>query len=136
MSVMARTALGAAVLIGVVTAGFFAGRSYQHLKTGYFFNLQNEKEFALSPDASLRLQHATKNVGLPFLTPPSSILLLEDSRWGHITLYEAQCGFQEAGPYVEDVTVDGNEITWRDGRYSYQLKIDVLSPKAVPPTNK
>ena len=106
INLIIRTAMWMVVLIGVFVTGFLLGRADQHMKTGYFFKLQNEKEFALSPHASLRLQHATKSIGIPFLTPESSILLLEDHGWGQVTLYDARCGFQERGPYVEDVAVN------------------------------
>src|SRR4249919_1650949 len=94
ISLMTRTAIWTVALFSVAAIGFFVGRAWQHAKTGYYFQLINEREFPFAPDASLRLQHAIKDVGLPFLTPESSVLVLDDNQCGEVTLYEARRGFQ------------------------------------------
>jgi hypothetical protein len=91
-------------------------------------------KFHFGPDASLQLQHAFKNIGLPFLETESSILIFDGDHCGKVTLYEAKRGFQESYPYVKDVTVDGREITWQDGRYTYHLKIDLLASNSAKRT--
>jgi hypothetical protein len=131
-----RTAIWTAVLIGVFVVGLAAGRSYQHMKSGYWFRAIDEREIPFAPGVPLRLQRAFKTIGLPFLETESSILILDDDHCGKVTLYEAKRGFQESYPFVKDVAVEGNEITWQDGRFSYQLKIDLLaSNSATPPDN-
>jgi hypothetical protein len=135
-SLMARTAIWTAVLGGVFVVGLAAGRSYQHMKTGYWFRAIDEQEIPLAPRAPLRLRHAFKKIGVPFLETESSILILDDDHCGKVTLYEAKRGFQESYPYVKDVTVDGNEITWQDGRYNYQLKIDLIASNSASQTNE
>jgi hypothetical protein len=136
ISLMKSTAIWTTVLIVVLIAGFFAGRSYQHLKAGVFFKVIDEREIPIGPGELLRLQHAFKSVGMPFLDPETSILSLESNHAGRVTLYEAERGFQESYPYVKDVAVVGNELTWSDGRNAYRLTIDSLASSAGPQTEK
>lgn len=133
---MVRTAIWTVVLVSVATIAFFAGRGFQHTKSGYYFMLMDEQEFPYAPDASIRLQHAIKNVGLPFMTPESSILTLEESSGGKITLYEAQRVFQESYPCIENVAVKGDDIAWSDGRYRYRLTITTLASKTATNTDE
>ena len=136
MRLIARTATWTAVLIGVAVTGFFGGRTAtQHLKTGYHFKLIDDRQYPYAPDASLHLQHATKSVQLPFLDPETSLLILDDDHSREVTLYEAKRGFQESYPYVKDITVKGDDITWTDGRYSYRLTINLLASAAESQTN-
>ena len=69
------------------------------------------------------------------MDPDSSILILDDPHCGKVTLYEARGAFDAPYPYVNDVTAHDNELSWEDGRYSYQLRIDLL-PKYAESAQK
>ena len=46
-----------------------------------------------------------------FLTPETSLLILDDDHCGKVTLFEATRGFQESYPHVKDIDVKGGDIT-------------------------
>lgn len=112
----------ATIVLSIIS--FFCGRSYQDLRNGYKLEVLREESLS-SPLGTVKRLHVMESVGLGFLNTDTSIILL-----GNVTLYKARRAFQESWPVVQMLKVDGNSLSWHDGHWQYQLRIDPVEKKS------
>jgi hypothetical protein len=126
---MKRALIYASVGAILVVVGFFAGEFCQHQKTGYHFEVREQKLFR-SPLGKIEWSYVTESVGMPFLDPGTTIIKFEDR-----TIYKAQRYFQEDYPYARNIQTNDNSIMWEDGEFKFQLTIESLtnSPAVLQP---
>ena len=112
------------VLIVLVLA-HLSGRAYQHFRAGHFYE-EHEREELHFEDGKLIRKIVTESIGFPFFVTGTSIIEFELSPGFPITLYSARRIFQEAEPYVREVTIDHRNIRWEDGIYRYSLSLEPM----------
>ncbi|MCA9217123.1 MAG: hypothetical protein KDB27_28840 [Planctomycetales bacterium] len=117
-----RTAIWLAVVAMTSSAAFALGRYVQHIKTGYHYKVIRQESYETSV-GTIRCECVSESVGLPFLDPSTSKIVLEDDSGLELTLYKAQRVFQESYPYFEDIVVGDGEIEWDDGCFAYTLEL-------------
>ena len=121
-----KNALCSLIGIGLLVIGFVAGAFYQDGKTGYHFEVIEQKEYASSMGTILWV-HATESIGRAFLDPGITMIVCGDR-----TIYKAQREFQESSPFADKVKVNGNVIEWEDGVSRFHLTItEIESAKAA-----
>jgi hypothetical protein len=113
--------------VALVTAGFVAGRVFQHLRSGYHYEIREEKTYPWKP-GGIRWRYVTESVGLPFLDPGTTILEFNER-----TIYKAKRGFQESVPFAGNVKTSDNGVEWDDGEYRFRLSVEPLPAK--PPSS-
>ena len=118
--------LGAALVV----AGFLVGSQYQYLKSGYHFEVLEEKSFQSSL-GKVKWSCVIESVGMPFLDPGTTIIKLEDR-----TIYKAQRYFQEDCPYARNIQTHDNVIAWEDGEFKYSLIVEPLTNSPAAPQTK
>jgi len=114
----------------LVVAGFLVGSLYQHLKSGYHFEVLEEKAFQSSL-GKIKWSCVTESVGVPFLDPGTTIIKFEDR-----TIYKAQRYFQEDYPYARNIQTHDNVIAWEDGEFKYNLIVERLTNSLAAPQTK
>jgi hypothetical protein len=107
--------------------GFVAGRVFQKLKHGYFYEVREQRTYPWKM-GELRWQNVTESVGLPFLDPGTTILEFNER-----TIYNAKRGFQENVPFADNVKTSDNMIEWDDGEYRFRLNVEPMPPKPPSP---
>jgi hypothetical protein len=118
---MKRFLIYSTVGVALVLAGFFAGRLYQHLKSGYHFEIRDEKTYQSSL-GKIEWSYVTESVGMPFLDSGTTIINFQGR-----TIFKAQRIFQESYPYAENIQVTNGSIVWDDGELKYHLTVDSLT---------
>ena len=118
-----RTAI---IVLATLAVGFALGRGHAVLTRGYFYEIRDKKIFD-SPNGPLEWRHVTKTVGLPFLDPGTTEL-----EYNGRIFYSAGRIFQEDYPFAKDVVFDGRTIFWKDGEFSYSLKIEEIKKQNEP----
>ena len=119
---MRRALIRTTVVLAVFFIGYGVGGYIQHQKTGYFYEIRDETAYT-SSFGPVKMRYVTETVGMPFLDPGTSTIVLEDPSGLELTIYKARRVFQESYPYIKDVIVNDNEIRWDDGCYAYALNI-------------
>lgn len=119
---MRRAIISTLVLVVTFIAGLKVGGFLQHQKTGYFYEIRSVKTHP-SPMGTVQLKYATETIGMPFLDPGTSFIVLDDPSGLELTVYKARRVFQESYPYPKDVLVNENRIQWDDGCYTYDLRL-------------
>ncbi|MDA3874742.1 MAG: hypothetical protein PF795_12390 [Kiritimatiellae bacterium] len=101
--------------------GFQVGK-YVH---GHHYEIRNEEEFSFL-NGTIYSRYTTDSIGPPILDPGTSEIQFHGAvvRGLPITIYKANRGFQESTPFVNDLKVRGDEVSWDDGLYSYRLHIN------------
>ena len=107
----------------VFVLGIIGGRVYQHLKTGYHYEILQTESFPFT-EGTVTLNHTSESVGMPFLEPETSVLTLTAKYGLPITIYKAERMFQEAIPFVKSISIEANTCSWDDGIYVYKLTIE------------
>jgi len=97
--------------------GFFAGRFYQHSTAGYNFALKSESEHEFDL-GTVSLQTVSESVGTSLLSTDTTRI-----SFANRLLYEAKRDFQESAPIARNLEVNGNQVSWQDGDYRYDLAI-------------
>ena len=118
---MKRALIYASIGAALVMFGFFAGEFFQHQKTGYHFEVRDQKSIQ-SPLGEIEWSYVTESVGMPFLDPGTTIIKFEGR-----TIYKAQRYFQEDFPYARNIQTNDNSIRWEDGEFKFQLIIESLT---------
>jgi hypothetical protein len=113
------------VCVALVTTGFVAGRVFQHLRSGYHYEVRKENIYSWKT-GEIRWRYVTESIGLPLLDPGTTILEF-DGR----TIYKAKRGFQESVPFADNVKTGDNVVEWDDGKYRFRLNVEPLP--AQPP---
>ena len=131
---MRRTVIWTMILAVTFAVGLIVGGFFQHLKTGYVYELRSQKTY-LSPNGSLKLEYATESVGWPFLDPGTSTIVLEEPSSLEIVLYKSRRGFQESVPYPNEIIVTDNQIRWDDGIHAYTLQLEASQSSAGSSAN-
>jgi hypothetical protein len=120
---MKQTLVWTLVIVLAVCAAFWFGRRFERFKAGHFYEIRSEKTVPFG-DKELHIQYVTESIGTPFLDPGTSVLTIREVGSVPITIYKAKRGFQESSPYVSDASIKDNAISWDDGLYQYELKIE------------
>ena len=120
---MRRAIIWTLVLAATFVAGLKIGGYVQHQKTGYAYRIRSEKSYA-STNGTVHLEYATESVGIPFLDPGTSTIVLREPSGLEAILYKARRGFQESYPYPEELVVANNQIRWDDGWHYYTLQLE------------
>ena len=111
------------VLAGTFVAGFKVGVFFQHCKTCYVHEIRSERTYS-SPYGAIRLEYATESIGVSFLDPGTSTIVLKEPSGQEVVLYKAQRGFQESSPFPEELVVTDDQIRWDDGLHVYSLRLE------------
>jgi hypothetical protein len=119
-----------AIGLGLIVLGFFAGRVFQYLKSGYHFETIDEKEIQSSL-GTVEWKCVTESVGMPFLDPSTTIIDFKGR-----TIFKARRIFQENYPYARNVQVTNDTIVWDDGELKYHLAVEPLTNLLVTPQFK
>jgi hypothetical protein len=110
-----------AIGVSLVVVGFFAGRIFQHLKSGYHFKILDEKEIPSSL-GTIEWKCVAESVGMPFMDPGTTIINFQGR-----TIFKAQRIFQESFPYARNIQATNGSIDWDDGELKYHLTIVFLT---------
>ena len=105
----------------ILVIGFLSGRAFQHAKTGYHYELLEQKEYA-SELGPIQWTCFLESVGMPFLDPEKTMISL-----GNRTIYKAQRDFQENDPHARNIITSSNSIAWEDGNFRYHLKVEPMT---------
>lgn len=116
--------LGCAIVLALLTMGFFAGRGYQHLKNGYNYSVRDDKSYPFR-EGTIHLRHVFESVGFALMDTGKTVIETSDGR----IFFKAQRGFQEATPVATNFQVDGNTLRWDDGEFRYTLKMEAMPPE-------
>jgi hypothetical protein len=116
--------------LGLIVFGFFMGRVFQHLKSGYHFEIIDEKEIQSSL-GTVEWKCVTESIGMPFLDPGTTILDFKGR-----TIFKARRMFQENYPYARNVQVANDTIVWDDGELKYYLTVQSLTNLLAAPQSK
>ena len=119
-----------AIGLGLMVLGFFAGRAFQHLKSGYHFETIEAKEIQSSL-GTVEWKCVTESVGMPFLDPGTTMIDFKGR-----TIFKARRMFQENYPYARNVQVTNNTIVWDDGELKYHLTVAPLTNLLTVPQSK
>ena len=112
----------------ILIVGFLAGRLFQHSKSGYHFEIRDEKKFE-SPLGTFRWRYITESVGTELIDPGTTVLEFEDK-----TIYKAKRYWQEGVPFAGNIKAKGNSVDWNDGEYRFHLTIEKEDQTADPAT--
>src|SRR4051812_35228026 len=83
-----------AIVVTLLTVGFFAGRGCQHMKNGYHYSVIDEKSYPFG-EGAIRLCHFFEYIGFSIMETDKTLIEFNSSNHGKITLYKAQRCFQE-----------------------------------------
>jgi hypothetical protein len=119
--VLKLTAIG----VGLIILGFFAGRVFQHLKSGYHLETIDQKEIQSSL-GTVEWKCVTESVGMPFLDTGTTIIDFKGR-----TIFKARRIFQENYPYARNIQVTNDTIVWDDGDLKYHLTVEPLTNSSV-----
>lgn len=123
------------IVIVLLTIGFFAGRGFQHLKTGFHFEVREEKSYPFGA-GQIRWRYVTEHVGLPFMDTGKTLIEYCEPGKPETTLYKSEAGFQGDGPFAANITTDGNTLRWDDGEFRYKLEMESMPPKKASSTSE
>ncbi len=136
-----RAAIWIALIAAALAVGLKIGEFLQHQKSGYFYEIRNEKDYSTAI-GRIVLRNVTESVGMPLLDPGTSTIVFEEPSGLELTVYKARRIFQESYPYVDSIDVRSDRIRWDDGCYVYTLTIEssargdrVLDPGRIRPEN-
>ena len=115
-------------IIGIITAVgvFLAGRFYQDSRNGYTLKVVGKKEYT-SQFGPVTWSESFETIGFVFLDTSTTMIELQGR-----TLFKAKRFFQESYPVAQDMKIDGDTITWKDGEFSYKLLIQKTEEKKTP----
>lgn len=119
------------IVFVLLSAGFFAGRGLQHLKTGYHFEVRDEQLYPFGT-GTIRWRYVTETIGAPFLDPGTTYIEYIHDQGGTTTIYKAQRVPREPRPFAENIKTSGNTITWDDREFRYKLEIEAMPPEKAP----
>lgn len=126
-----RRFLAFAAIAAAVIVSFFAGRFWEHLKNGHWYEVHDQRDFRAKM-GTIRLNHVTDTKGWPFLDPGDSVISLHNASGLNVKLYQSKRVFQEQWPWVDDVHVAGDHLKWSDGVSRYTLQIEPIAPTTQP----
>jgi hypothetical protein len=118
----------ASAFVVVFAIGGLLGAVVQHLRAGYWYKVLKTQSFPF-PEGKVSLSYTAESIGMPFLDPETSVLTVETQYGLPITVYKAQRIFQESYPYVQDVRIESNQVSWQDGLNTNRLTIIPIEDK-------
>lgn len=113
------------VLLAVV---FWAGCRFQHMCSGYHFEVRDEKVYPFGT-GKIRWRYVTESIGVPFLDPGTTHIEYLHDHGGTTTIYKAQRVPREPLPFAENIKTSGSTITWDDREFRYKLEIEAMPPE-------
>lgn len=126
---MTRRVVKILLFLAPITGAFFVGRLIQDGKNGYEFEELARKHYDF-PLGNLDQVDALETIGSRFMARSSNFLKFEDR-----TLFKCTTPFQESYPALADLKVEGDELTWTDGKFDYRLEIKKRETKSVSAKN-